>query len=622
MMKIDKVILKGFRNYKDATINFNNNTLIIGENDVGKTNLIYALRLMLDRSLSELDIEPSELDFHVQGGVQSENLEIIIKFFDIKEEAALSILKEHVSDDGECVFKYMASKENLDYKLYLGQNETDLSEIQSRYYLKYINLKYISSQRDLSKFIAKEKKQLLRISKTKITEEQEKLDRENVLEISKQLVDLDDKVAQLEYVKTATQEVNLELKKLAYAHDDYDVKLNASGIEVDDFINKLQLGAMSGGSNVMLGGDGRNNQILIALWKALSEFEHDSNDEVVFYVVEEPEAHLHPHQQRKLASYLSSELQSQCLITTHSPQIASSFSPSSIIRLFKKDFSTIAASNGCTKELEKAWEELGYRMSIIPAEAFFSSGVFLVEGPSEEILYKELLLKNKVDTDYYNLSVFAVGGIQFKVFAAVLRALEIPVSLRTDNDISTVEMNCKVSSYTRIDGVNPCYVYKRIEINYKEEKCKKWQYLGVNRCYGVLNENSEKWEHSLYPLNRAKILGDKRWKTFEKMINSKGIFMSNRDLELDLVSVASEEIKKALSKKTDTSSVDFLKTNKALNMQILVSKLEDEGFKKIYESYFGEPIRYLIKILMSKPILKTESDIELETEYAPEEGAA
>lgn len=51
----------------------------------------------------------------------------------------------------------MASKENLDYKLYLGQNETDLSEIQSRYYLKYINLKYISSQRDLSKFIAKEK---------------------------------------------------------------------------------------------------------------------------------------------------------------------------------------------------------------------------------------------------------------------------------------------------------------------------------------------------------------------------------------------------------------------------------------------------------------------------------
>lgn len=608
-MKIEQVILKGFRNYKDATINFNNNTLIIGENDVGKTNLIYALRLMLDRSLSEMDIEPSELDFHVSNGIEAQELEIIIKFVDIDEEAALSILKEHVSDDGECIFKYTASKENLDYKLYIGQSEEKLTEIQSRYYLKYINLKYISSQRDLSKFISKEKKQLLKISKTKITEAQEKFDRENLLKISQQLIELDDKVAQLEYVKAATKEVNLELKKLAYAHDDYDVKLNASGIEVADFINKLQLGAINGGSNVMLGGDGRNNQILIALWKALSVFEHDTNDEVVFYVIEEPEAHLHPHQQRKLASYLSSELPSQCLITTHSPQIASSFSPSSIIRLFKKDFTTIAASNGCTKELENAWKELGYRMSIIPAEAFFSSGVFLVEGPSEEILYKELLLKKEVDIDYYNLSIFSVGGIQFKVFAAVLRALEIPFSLRTDNDISTVEMNCKVSSYTRICAVNPCYVYKNIQVSYKDQKCRKWQYLGVNRCYGILNEDSEKWNHSLYPLDRAKILGDKRWKTFEKKINSKGIFMSNKDLELDLLSVASEEIKKALGKKTDTSSVDFLKKNKALNMQVLMAKLEDEGFKKIYKSPFGEPIRYLIDLLLNESESKTATEM-------------
>jgi AAA15 family ATPase/GTPase len=32
--------------------------LIIGANDVGKTNLLYAIRLLLDKSLSELDLEP------------------------------------------------------------------------------------------------------------------------------------------------------------------------------------------------------------------------------------------------------------------------------------------------------------------------------------------------------------------------------------------------------------------------------------------------------------------------------------------------------------------------------------------------------------------------------------
>ncbi|MCF1283216.1 hypothetical protein [Acinetobacter pittii] len=88
------------------------------------------------------------------------------------------------------------------------------------------------------------------------------------------------------------------------------------------------------------------------------------------------------------------------------------------------------------------------------------------------------------------------------------------------------------------------------------KKCIKWQYLELidRRQMGRF----EKWKHSLYPLNRVNILGDKRWKAFEKTINAHGIFMSNIDLECDLVSVASEEIKKALGKKY-YSAVDFQK---------------------------------------------------------------
>ena len=38
-MQLDRVYIKGFRNFKKATVNFNKSTLIIGANDVGKTNL-------------------------------------------------------------------------------------------------------------------------------------------------------------------------------------------------------------------------------------------------------------------------------------------------------------------------------------------------------------------------------------------------------------------------------------------------------------------------------------------------------------------------------------------------------------------------------------------------------
>ena len=62
-MLIYKVHIKGFRNYKDVEISLNNSSLIIGSNNVGKTNFIYALRLLFDRSLSENDLDLLDSDF-------------------------------------------------------------------------------------------------------------------------------------------------------------------------------------------------------------------------------------------------------------------------------------------------------------------------------------------------------------------------------------------------------------------------------------------------------------------------------------------------------------------------------------------------------------------------------
>ena len=50
-MKISSLHIKGFRNFDDEEITFQDKTLIIGANDVGKTNLIYALRLLFDKSI-------------------------------------------------------------------------------------------------------------------------------------------------------------------------------------------------------------------------------------------------------------------------------------------------------------------------------------------------------------------------------------------------------------------------------------------------------------------------------------------------------------------------------------------------------------------------------------------
>lgn len=566
-MHIEWVKIKGFRNFKDAWINFQKETLVIGSNDVGKTNLMYALRLLLDSGLSEREIKPSELDFHVDiaAGNSSDEFQIIIKFANIQEDAIRSILKGSVNDQDECFFKYEAQKNILDYKLFVGNREDEFEEINSRFYLKYLNLRYIKSQRDLENFIRSEKKHLLQIARDNRSDTEMNEDNEKMSEIQTKLNEINGTVRDLHYVQTSTDAINEELQKLAHHHRGYQIRLETGAIEVNQFIEKLNLGANIGTSPVTLGGDGRNNQILMALWKAKSEREIDIENEVVIYCIEEPEAHLHPHQQRKLASYLTSELAGQAIITSHSPQIASSYKPDSIIRLLEKNHETFAASNGCSVRIEEAWFKFGYRMSIIPAEAFFSDAVLLVEGPSEVLFYYRLAKALNIDLDFYNISILSVDGIAFKVYTTILNALEIPWALRTDNDIFKVPKS------------NP----------------QSWHYAGLNRALQICSEVPRP-PFQIFPDSVTRL---SKWEEVSLLINPKGVFVSRIDLENDLAEALPYSIKKYASTDNVEEAVEYLQKKKAIRMSEYLAR-------------HGSKLKTLEANELAKPLLFCKAQVE------------
>jgi len=562
-VKIEKVEITNFRNFESATVFFKGSTLVIGANDVGKTNLMFALRLLLDKSLSEKDIEPSETDFHIKSdGSQVSDFSILIQFSDVQEEAVLSVLRGYVSDDSRTVFKLTASKENLDYKFYAGSSEAELEEISSRFYLKYINLRYIRSQRDLHKFIDIEKKHLLKISQADRDDAETEIDNKQLDRIGKSLNLVNERVRRLNYVKSSTDLVNDELQKLAYTFSGYGVHLDSGAIQVQQFIDNLQLSASSNGSKIMLGGDGRNNQILLALWKAKSQREHDPDHEVVFYCVEEPEAHLHPHQQRKLADYLINELPGQTLITSHSPQITARYSPDSIAHIINRGNGSYAASNGCSECISNTWDELGYRMSILPAEAFFSRVVLLVEGPSEQLFYTELAKANGIDLDFYNISILPVDGVQFQVYVNVLNAMEIPWVLRTDNDVSKITV-------------------EEVELR---------NLAGINRCLDLLG--FQKHSHADITTTAQSLVQSGYWQNISNQINPHNTFLSKVDLEDDLAGEMPAQLLTYTGKTNAADAIKYMAGKKAIRMR---------GFLKAHKS----ELNTLSGGELAKPLLRS-----------------
>ncbi|WP_458725380.1 ATP-dependent nuclease [Pseudomonas mandelii] len=563
-MEIEKVIIKGFRNYSDATVDFQSKTLVIGGNDSGKTNLIYSLRLLLDKSLSESDLEPSESDFHIsKTGVQHDDLSIEIHFKDVVEDAVLSVLKGSVSSDGKSILRYEANRKTLDYTVKLGVDSKSLNAINSRFYLKYLNLKYVKSSRDLEKFVNIEKRHLLKISQELRSECEVKSDQTQLEVIGKNLDTINGLIGKLHYVTNATDAVNEELLKLSYDLTNYSVHLDSGAIQTQQFIDNLKLGASTAGSKISLGGDGRNNQILMALWKAKSQREYDPESEVVFYCVEEPEAHLHPHQQRKLADYLIKDLPGQTIITSHSPQITARYLPSAIIHIKSSPIGSYAASGGCSDCISEDWDNLGYRMSILPAEAFFSKCVLLVEGPSELLFYNELAKQINIDLDYYNISILNVEGIQFKVYTKILDAMEIPWAMRTDNDISQITA----------------------------QQAELRQLAGINRCLSLAGH--PKFDHRPIGTNQQTVCDDGTWAAVNNLTNAHGIFLAKVDLETDLC----EEFPIQLLAYTETTdfpaAIAFLQKKKAIRMREFLS-LYSSALASASTGLLAQPLHYCV----------------------------
>lgn len=571
-MKLSKLYIKGFRNFKEATINFNNQSLIIGANDVGKTNLLYALRILLDRGFSDLDLELKESDFYAY---EETNEVIITAFFDdIKEDCILSKMKGDISGDGNLVIKYLATK-GEDYKFFCGKSDADedLHEYAIPYYRKVLNIKYINSKRDFWGYINKTKNILLQQAKEDRSAETIDMDDALYKQISDKLKEVDSQIPGLSYVKNATEQINEELNKLAIHNQEQKVVFDTASTDTDSVINKISITSKHGDKKLLIGGEGRLNQIYLSLWASQNRISEYSN-EVSILCVEEPEAYLHPHQQRELARYLCQVLKGQVILTSHSPYIVCEFSPNSIMRLYKDDQETKVASDGCSSVIEEGFDGFGYRMSVIPAEAFFADCVILVEGQSELIFYKTLAKQIGIDLDRLNISILSVEGVGFNTYAKILGALGIYWVARTDNDIFKIQHQ---DAY-RFAGIERGLDLAKQSCDLEETDEKVIDAYSC-KIHGFVDKNSIPSK----VLEAADKLRD--------VLANYDIFIADVDFETDL---CNGPLKDALKEYygdllSDSSLIKKMKSHKAINIYDFL-KNHKERLEALADDYIAKPL--------------------------------
>lgn len=427
-MKIEKVHIKGFRNFDDVVVELGEKTLIFGPNDSGKTNFLHALRILFDPSLSARDFELTTSDFNCR--TNPDRVEITATLCDVREDCLISTFGGNLAE-GRTVIGYSCNREG-DYKFLVGNEKLGIEPVQSRFYIKHLVLEYVNSTRDAARFLKRSQTALLEAARNSRNDDDAHDDDVSIKEIQSSLESLNDGISGLHYITNALKTVNDEMASMSALNEGREARLVAGNTDAGKLLDNLQLAYLSDDVPLTFGGEGRNNQLFFSTWLSQRNIKKPV-EKVSIVAIEEPEAHLHPQQQRALAKYLSGCIDGQVLLTTHSPQIVERFVSDALVKMGSEGKPTCSGI-----KLRKEVDDLGYRLNPIVAEVFFSRGVFLVEGPSEIIFFRALAAAVGIDLDRENLSVLSVDGIGFMPYVLCCEALGIPWVLRTDNDVFKV----------------------------------------------------------------------------------------------------------------------------------------------------------------------------------------